>query len=45
LKASAQDGLVPINVAARLLGLNASALRYYDERGLVPAPVRARGKR
>jgi DNA-binding transcriptional MerR regulator len=31
--------LVPIGEAARLLGLNPSALRYYEERGLV-RPVR-----
>ena len=43
-----QDGwvdLIPIGEAARQLGLNPSALRYYDERGLVPARVRRGGRR
>jgi DNA-binding transcriptional MerR regulator len=37
-------GLIPIGEAAARLGLSASALRYYDERGLV-SPVRRRGQR
>jgi DNA-binding transcriptional MerR regulator len=37
--------LVPIGEAAALVGLKASALRYYDERGLVPARARQRGTR
>jgi DNA-binding transcriptional MerR regulator len=36
--------LVPIGEAARMLGLNTSALRYYEERGLV-RPHRKGGKR
>ncbi len=36
--------LVPIGEAARLLGMNTSALRYYEERGLV-RPNRQSGKR
>ncbi|GAA2211335.1 hypothetical protein GCM10009850_067940 [Nonomuraea monospora] len=35
------DETIPIGEAARLLGVNASALRYYEERALV-APVRRR---
>jgi len=37
--------LVGIGEAARLLGLNASALRYYEERGLVRPVARQRGRR
>lgn len=37
--------LIPIGEAARRLGLNPSALRYYDERGLVPATARQGGRR
>lgn len=33
--------LVPIGQAARMLGLKTSALRYYDEIGLVPAARRS----
>ncbi|HEV8561544.1 MAG TPA: MerR family transcriptional regulator [Actinophytocola sp.] len=36
--------LVPIGEAARLLGVNTSALRYYEERGLV-RPRRVGGQR
>ncbi|OBG25252.1 MerR family transcriptional regulator [Mycobacterium sp. 852002-51057_SCH5723018] len=36
--------LIPIGQAAAQLGLSTSALRYYDERGLV-SPVRRRGRR
>lgn len=37
--------LVPIGEAARLLGMNASALRYYEERGLVVPVTRSGGRR
>lgn len=37
--------LVPIGEAARRLGLRTSALRYYEERGLVRPAVRTGGQR
>jgi DNA-binding transcriptional MerR regulator len=37
--------LIPIGRAAGALGLSTSALRYYDERGLVCPPVRQAGRR
>ena len=37
--------LLPIGEAAARLGLSTSALRYYDERGLVCPPVRQAGRR
>ena len=37
--------LIPIGEAAARLGLNTSALRYYDERGLVPVQTRQAGQR
>ena len=37
--------LIPIGEAAARLGLNTSALRYYDERGLVPVQNRQAGQR
>src|SRR6185503_9920439 len=37
--------LIGIGDAARLLGLNTSTLRYYDERGLVRPAVRQGGRR
>ncbi|MFF3401535.1 MerR family transcriptional regulator [Streptomyces sp. NPDC002659] len=37
--------LMTIGEAARLLGLNASALRYYEERGLIVPTTRRGGKR
>ena len=37
--------LLPIGEAAHRLGLNTSALRYYDERGLVPVRTRQSGAR
>ncbi|MGH3931815.1 MAG: MerR family transcriptional regulator [Pseudonocardiaceae bacterium] len=37
--------LIPIGQAADRLGLNPSALRYYDERGLVSPPTRRAGRR
>ena len=36
---------IPIGEAAHQLGLNPSALRYYDERGLVPVRTRRGGSR
>jgi DNA-binding transcriptional MerR regulator len=38
-------GLVGIGEAARSLGLNTSALRYYEERGLVQPVTRRGGRR
>jgi DNA-binding transcriptional MerR regulator len=38
-------GLVSIGEAARILGLNPSALRYYDERGLLRPATRQAGRR
>jgi DNA-binding transcriptional MerR regulator len=37
--------LIPIGEAAARLGLNTSALRYYEERGLVTPATRRGGKR
>ncbi|MEV5407357.1 MerR family transcriptional regulator [Thermopolyspora sp. NPDC052614] len=37
--------LIPIGEAARMLGVNASALRYYEERGLVGPAGRVGGRR
>jgi DNA-binding transcriptional MerR regulator len=37
--------LIPIGEAAARIGLNTSALRYYDERGLVPVQTRQSGQR
>lgn len=37
--------LISIGQAADRLGLNPSALRYYDERGLVSPPARRAGRR
>jgi DNA-binding transcriptional MerR regulator len=37
--------LIPIGQAADRLGLSPSALRYYDERGLVSPPARQAGRR
>jgi DNA-binding transcriptional MerR regulator len=37
--------LIPIGQAADRLGLSSSALRYYDERGLVSPPARQGGRR
>jgi MerR family transcriptional regulator, copper efflux regulator len=39
------DELVPIDEAARRLGLRASAIRYYEERGLIQAASRRSGRR
>lgn len=38
-------GLVPIDEVARRLGLRASAIRYYEERGLVEPASRHSGRR
>jgi DNA-binding transcriptional MerR regulator len=37
--------LIPIGEAARKLGVSASALRYYDERGLLRPAARRGGRR
>lgn len=39
------SGLVPIGAVATHFGLRTSALRYYEERGLVTATTRRRGQR
>ena len=38
-------GLLPIGELARRAGVTASALRYYEELGLLPAPARISGQR
>jgi DNA-binding transcriptional MerR regulator len=43
-KSNDDMALIPIGQAAAQLGLSTSALRYYDDRGLV-SPVRQRGQR
>lgn len=45
LKSNDGMDLIPIGQAAARLGLSASALRYYDERGLVRPPARRAGRR
>jgi MerR family transcriptional regulator, copper efflux regulator len=40
-----EQDLVPIDVVARRLGLRASAIRYYEERGLVAPVSRHSGRR
>jgi DNA-binding transcriptional MerR regulator len=45
LKSNGGMDLIPIGRAAARLGLSTSALRYYDERGLVCPPVRQAGRR
>lgn len=45
LKSNGGMDLIPIGQAAARLGLSASALRYYDERGLVCPSVRQAGRR
>ena len=39
------DGLLTIGELARRAGVTTSALRYYEERGLLPAPARISGQR
>lgn len=36
---------LPIGEVARLAGINASAIRYYEKAGLLPEPARVGGKR
>lgn len=45
LKSNDGMNLIPIGKAAARLGLSASALRYYDDRGLVRPPARQAGRR
>jgi catechol 2,3-dioxygenase-like lactoylglutathione lyase family enzyme/DNA-binding transcriptional MerR regulator len=47
MRAQAVDGsdLIPIDEASRRLGLRASAIRYYEERGLVQPAARHSGRR
>jgi DNA-binding transcriptional MerR regulator len=45
LKSTATVDLIPIGEAARKLGVNASVLRYYDERGLLRPAARRSGRR
>ena len=40
-----QDGLLTIGELARRAGVATSALRYYEELGLLPAPARISGQR
>jgi DNA-binding transcriptional MerR regulator len=40
-----QGGLLTIGELARRAGVTASALRYYEELGLLPAPARVSGQR
>jgi MerR family copper efflux transcriptional regulator len=40
-----EAGLLPIDEVARRLGLRASAIRYYEERGLITATSRHSGRR
>jgi DNA-binding transcriptional MerR regulator len=44
-EANAPGGLLTIGELARRAGVTASALRYYEELGLLPAPVRISGQR
>jgi len=44
-KSSRADGLVPIDVVARRLGISASTIRYYEERGLLQPASRRAGRR
>ncbi|MGH3486661.1 MAG: MerR family transcriptional regulator [Actinopolymorphaceae bacterium] len=45
LKSNVDMDLLPIGEAASRLGMNASALRYYDEQGLVRPTARRGGRR
>jgi DNA-binding transcriptional MerR regulator len=42
---NAPDGLLTIGELARRAGVTTSALRYYEELGLLPPPVRVSGQR
>ncbi|CAO5151910.1 Transcriptional regulator, MerR family [Frankia sp. AiPs1] len=42
---SADDPLVPIDEVARRVGLRASAIRYYEQRGLIDPAVQSAGRR
>jgi MerR family transcriptional regulator, copper efflux regulator len=44
-EAEGEPDLVPIDEAARRLGVRASAIRYYEERGLVQPSARRAGRR
>jgi DNA-binding transcriptional MerR regulator len=44
-EANAPGGLLTIGELARRAGVTTSALRYYEELGLLPAPVRISGQR
>jgi MerR family transcriptional regulator, copper efflux regulator len=44
-QAAGEPGLIPIDEAARRLGMRASAIRYYEERGLVRPASRRSGRR
>jgi MerR family transcriptional regulator, copper efflux regulator len=44
-QASTEADLVPIDEVARRLGLRASAIRYYEERGLLQPSARRAGRR
>jgi MerR family copper efflux transcriptional regulator len=43
--AAGQAGLVPIDEVARQFGIRASAIRYYEERGLLEPVLRRAGRR
>ena len=43
--AAGEAELVPINEVARRLGLRASAIRYYEDRGLLRPSARRAGRR
>jgi DNA-binding transcriptional MerR regulator len=43
--AAGQAGLVPIDEVARQFGIRASAIRYYEERGLLEPAARRAGRR
>jgi len=45
LEGKSPDGLLTIGELARRVGVSTSALRYYEELGLLPAPARISGQR
>ena len=45
MRSDNEDGLLPIDQVARRFGLRASALRYYEERGLLSPASRHSGRR